>query len=115
MGTVAAGAHDIDEVLRVLHRNLGREFPHHLRGGGDLAYGLLFHAQADDDRRHHERRHFPAHDPAHEIEHFVVEYLAVLDDPRQRFEVGDAHDASLESSKKFFSIACPCSVSTDSG
>ena len=82
---VAAGADHVDQIVRVLDLDPGRELAHHLGGGGDLAYGFLLHPQRDGDRRDHHRRHLPAHDLAHQIEHLVVENLAMLDHALQRF------------------------------
>ena len=76
---VAAGAAGVDEVRRRPAPYLGRELAHHLRRGGDLADGLLLHAQADDDAGDLRGRHLAAHDLAHDREHLVVEDLAVLD------------------------------------
>jgi hypothetical protein len=42
--------------------DLGGKLAHHLRGGGDLANGLLLDAQAGDQRGHHHGRHLAAHD-----------------------------------------------------
>jgi hypothetical protein len=92
---VAAGADDVDQPRAVGHRHRRGELAHHLGGGGDLAHGLLLHAQAHGQRGDHHRAHLAAHDAAHQRQHLVVEDLAVLDDARQRLGVGDAHGAGL--------------------
>jgi hypothetical protein len=53
MSTKCGSAVDID---------LGRQLAHDLRGGGDLADGLLLDAQAGEDGGGHHRRHLAAHD-----------------------------------------------------
>jgi hypothetical protein len=88
---VAAGADDVEQVGGVGHRHLGRELAHHLGGGGDLADGFFFHAQADGERGDHGRRHFARHDLAEQVQHLVVEDFAVLDTAQQRFLRGDLH------------------------
>ena len=92
---VAAGADDVDQMLAVGDLDLGRELAHHLRRGGDLADGLLLHAQADGERRDHHRRHLAAHDLAHDRQHLVVEDLAMLDGALERILHGQVMTAPL--------------------
>src|SRR5262245_48395947 len=117
MRGVAAGAAGVDEVLVVLHLDVRRQLAHHLRRGGDLADGLLLHAQADDEAGDLRRRQLAAHDLAHDVQHLVVEHLAVLDGALDGFCHGDLlHDATPRVPwMKFSSILCPCSVSRASG
>jgi hypothetical protein len=96
---VTAGAAGIDEVGAVLDQHLDRQLAHDLRRRGNLTDGLLFHTQADDDRRNHHRRDFAAHDLTHQRHHLVVKDFAVLDHPRQG--VLGCHWRC--SSRKFFS------------
>ena len=65
--------------------HLGGELAHHLRGGGDLADGLLLHAQAGDDGAVITGDISPPMIRHHEVQHLVVEDFAVLDGALQRF------------------------------
>jgi hypothetical protein len=87
------------------------QLAHHLRGGGDLADGLLLDAQAGEDGGGHQRRDLAAHDLPHQVQHLVVEDLAVLDGALQGFLWGD-HASLLQ---KILQQAWPCSVRMDSG
>ena len=89
--TIAAGAHDIDQVRGVGHQHLGRHLAHHLRGSGDFADGFFLDAQAGDQRGHHHGRALAAHDEPHDVQHFVVEHLSVLDGALKRFLGSDGH------------------------
>ena len=80
MRAIPAGAHHIDKMGRVAHIDPGCQFAHHLGGGGDLADGLLLHAQAGNECGDQHRRHFPTHDLSHQIEHLVVKDLSMVDD-----------------------------------
>src|SRR5262249_59145771 len=102
------------------------ELAHDLRGGGDVADGLLLDPQADDEAGDLRRRELAAHDLAHDMQHLVVEHLAVLDRALDRFGYRDLLHARLPiafpiafpvafPSRKFCSILCPCSVSSSSG
>ena len=82
MRRIAARAAGVDEVGVVLHLDVRGELAHHLRGGGDLADGFLFHAQAHDEAGDLCRRELTAH-------HLVVKHLAVLDGALDRLGDGD--------------------------
>ncbi len=95
MRAVPAGADDVDEMAFVgdLHR-VG-EFTHHRRGGCDLAYGFLLHAQSGQDRCAHHVGDFAAHDHAHQFQHLVVKDFAVFDGALQGFLRSNLHRVSL--------------------
>src|SRR5205807_854029 len=114
MRRVASGAAGIDEMRIVLHLDVGRQLAHHLRRGGDLPDRFLLHAQPDDEPRDLRRRELAAHDLAHHVQHLVVEHLAVLDRALDRLGDRDLLHRCLPS-RKFFSMAWPCSVSSASG
>ena len=111
---VAAGAAGVDEVPLVGDLDRRRELAHHLRGRGDLADGLLLHAQPDDEAGDLRRAELAAHDLAHDVQHLVVEHLAVLDGALDRLGDRDLLHGALPL-RKFSSIRCPCSVSRASG
>ena len=110
---IAPGAAGIDQMGAVGDRHLGGEFAHHLGRGGDLAHGLLLHAQADQDAGDLRLRDLAAHDLAHQRQHLVVKDFALLDQARQCLLRSD--HGYFFPSRKFFSMSCPCSVSIDSG
>ena len=89
VGGIAAGADDVDEVVVVRHLDLGAQFAHHGRGGGDLADGFLLGAQAGEDGGGHHRRDFAFHDQPHQVQHLVVEDFAMFDGALERFLRGN--------------------------
>jgi len=109
--TVATRAASVYQAGAVADQHLGRQLAHDLRGGRDFADRLLLHAQADNDRGDHDRRHFAAHDLTHQGDHFIVKNLAVFDDPCQG--VLGLHLAC--SSRKFCNRSWPLSLRIDSG
>ncbi len=109
---IAAGADDVDEVRIGRDLDTRGELAHHLGRAGDLADRLLLHAQAGEQGRGDDRRHFATHDLAEQVHHLVVEDLAMFDGARQRFLRSDGHGYWA---RKFFSMAWPCWVMIDSG
>src|SRR5258707_7935669 len=113
MRAIAPSTHHVHDMLMILQGHKCGEFPHHLGGRGNLAYRFLLHPQPDDETRDLRRGKFAAHDLPHDMQHFIVEDFAVLDGTLDRLCDSDFH-FDLPS-RKFFSMACPCSVSRASG
>ena len=91
VAAVAPGANDVEQMGLVSDVHRCGELAHDLRRGSDLADGFLLDAQAQQQCRHHDRRHLAIHDAAHEREHLVVEDFAVIYGARQRLSIGDGH------------------------
>ena len=93
MSGVAARSARVDQVRLVGDLDRRGQLAHHLRCRGDLADGLLLHAQADDEAGDLCRAELAAHDLPHDVQHLVVEDLAVLDCALDRLGDGDLlHD-----------------------
>ena len=77
---IAAGADNIYEMLMWRRNlNLGGQFTHHRRGGGNLADGFFLDPQAGKNRGGHHWGNLARHDLPHQRQHFIVENLAVFD------------------------------------
>src|SRR5450830_651191 len=105
MAVVATRADDVEQVGGVGHRHLGRELAHDLGGGGNLADGFLFDAQAHGEGRDHGGRDLARHDLAEQVQHLVVKNLAVFDTAQQGFLGSDVH-GGLNSIQGSSAAAC---------
>ena len=85
MRTVTTGAHNIHQMFFVGYFHFGGKLTHDLGRRGNFANRFFLHAQAGNQRGHHDRRHIARHDLAHQMQHLVMENLAVLDGALQGF------------------------------
>ena len=85
MRAVAPGSHNVHQVRRVRHLDLGRKLAHDLRRSGNFPNGFFFDAQAGHQRGQQHGGDFTCHDLAHEVQHLVVKNFTVLDGALQRF------------------------------
>ncbi len=114
-GRVAAGAAQVDQVGAIRQLHLRRKLAHDLRRGRDLADRFLLNPQTHRQRRDLYRRQLAAHQAPPQRQHFVLKDFTMLDASNQRFGRCYRHTLVSAICKKFFSIACPCSVAIDSG